>query len=711
MDNKIVLVKDDGVLELVHPQPGQKFYANAEEYSRIDFSKIVGQWQFLQIHGHSLLISFDVDTTIELLNFFDSEISNWLLVQIDDATYITPALFVQKFVALDGVSTSGQDSAATTPSGAYFVDPLPLLSSSDLPDLGLGSGLLPDEHTPSNLPFFPSPPAPPPLPPGPLPPSNSAPAITGADAFGAVVEDVLPPAGTGVVAFKDSDLADLHNVSVTPVGGGYLGTFAAVITDSATGDGSGEVTWNFSVDNATLQFLAADQQLTQTYLLTIDDGAGGAVTQNVTIAVTGANDLPEIAQTDAAGGVEEGPLPAMVATGTIDFADVDLADNHIVSVTPQGTGYLGVFTAVVSDGSTGDGVGQVTWLFAANNELRQSVGAGEVLVQTYTVEIDDGHGGTATQLVTITINGTNDAATITGETTGTVVEDGGINNTTPGTPTDAGDLDATDVDNPSDTWQAVAAGAATTNGYGTYALDAAGVWTYTLDNSNAVVQALNGSATLTDSFTALTADGTAQLVTVTIAAQNDAAVITGDATGAVTEAGGINNSTPGTPTDTGDLNSTDVDNPSDTWQAVAAGAATTNGYGTYALDAAGVWTYTLDNSNTAVQALNGSATLTDSFTALTADGTAQLVTITINGANDAAVISGDTSGAVIEAGGVANGTPGTPFVTGAKVTGIIGELDKTKKIRVFKKKRRKQYRRTKGHRSLLTRVRITDIQV
>jgi len=45
------------------------------------------------------------------------------------------------------------------------------------------------------------------------------------------------------------------------------------------------------------------------------------------------------------------------------------------------------------------------------------------------------------------------------------------------------------------------------------------------------------------------------------------------------------------------------------------------------------------------------------------------------------------------------------------VVGVIGELDKTKKIRVFKKKRRKQYRRTKGHRSLLTRVRITDIQV
>jgi large subunit ribosomal protein L21 len=42
--------------------------------------------------------------------------------------------------------------------------------------------------------------------------------------------------------------------------------------------------------------------------------------------------------------------------------------------------------------------------------------------------------------------------------------------------------------------------------------------------------------------------------------------------------------------------------------------------------------------------------------------------------------------------------------------GVIDRTDKGKKIRVFKKKRRKQYRRTQGHRSLLTRVRITDIQ-
>ena len=56
-------------------------------------------------------------------------------------------------------------------------------------------------------------------------------------------------------------------------------------------------------------------------------------------------------------------------------------------------------------------------------------------------------------------------------------------------------------------------------------------------------------------------------------------------------------------------------------------------------------------------------------------------------------------------------TAGAPVISGAKVLGVVASTDKTAKVRVFKKKRRKQYRRTKGHRSLITRVRITDIQV
>ena len=67
-----------------------------------------------------------------------------------------------------------------------------------------------------------------------------------------------------------------------------------------------------------------------------------------------------------------------------------------------------------------------------------------------------------------------------------------------------------------------------------------------------------------------TSSGTSQLVTVTIHAQNDAAVIGGDFTGSVTEAGGVLNGTAGVATDTGDLNDTDVDNTADAWQAVSA---------------------------------------------------------------------------------------------------------------------------------------------
>ena len=203
-----------------------------------------------------------------------------------------------------------------------------------------------------------------------------------------------------------------------------------------------------------------------------------------------------------------------------------------------------------------------------------------------------------------------------------MIEAGGVDNGTPGTPTATGNLNSTDVDNPNDLWEPVGTSLRSDSGFSTYTLTAAGVWTYTLDNNNAAVQALNVGQTLTDTFTATTVDGTAQLVTITIHGTNDAAVISGVTNGAVVEAGGVANGTPGTPTATGDLNSTDVDNPNDAWTAVGTATASASGYGSYTLTAAGVWTYTLDNSNAAVQALNVGQTLTDTFTATTVDGTA-----------------------------------------------------------------------------------------
>ncbi|UCC40980.1 MAG: 50S ribosomal protein L21 [Candidatus Aminicenantes bacterium] len=52
---------------------------------------------------------------------------------------------------------------------------------------------------------------------------------------------------------------------------------------------------------------------------------------------------------------------------------------------------------------------------------------------------------------------------------------------------------------------------------------------------------------------------------------------------------------------------------------------------------------------------------------------------------------------------------GTPFVEDAQVTGEIIENFKDKKVIVFKKKRRKQYKRKRGHRQELTRIKIDEI--
>ncbi len=52
---------------------------------------------------------------------------------------------------------------------------------------------------------------------------------------------------------------------------------------------------------------------------------------------------------------------------------------------------------------------------------------------------------------------------------------------------------------------------------------------------------------------------------------------------------------------------------------------------------------------------------------------------------------------------------GAPFVANAKIVAVVEGEARGPKIRVFKKKRRKGMRRTKGHRSTLTRVRITEI--
>lgn len=53
---------------------------------------------------------------------------------------------------------------------------------------------------------------------------------------------------------------------------------------------------------------------------------------------------------------------------------------------------------------------------------------------------------------------------------------------------------------------------------------------------------------------------------------------------------------------------------------------------------------------------------------------------------------------------------GKPYVVDARVIGSIVSQYRDKKVLIFKKKRRKNYKRTKGHRQYLTRVRIVEVK-
>ena len=57
-----------------------------------------------------------------------------------------------------------------------------------------------------------------------------------------------------------------------------------------------------------------------------------------------------------------------------------------------------------------------------------------------------------------------------------------------------------------------------------------------------------------------------------------------------------------------------------------------------------------------------------------------------------------------------DGKVGTPYVSGAKVTGEIVKQGKQRKIRIFKYRQKTNYHKTQGHRQPYTRVKITSIK-
>ncbi|OYU09783.1 MAG: hypothetical protein CFE38_20975, partial [Comamonadaceae bacterium PBBC1] len=310
-----------------------------------------------------------------------------------------------------------------------------------------------------------------------------------------------------------------------------------------------------------------------------------------------------------------------------------------------------------------------TWLYNLDNSkpTTQALAAGQQVSDQLTVSSKD---GTASQLITVTVTGAADAnaTAISGTSTGTAIEDS--------TAQASGTLSVTGSANSAD--NVLQAPTSLAGQYGNFTLNTTtGAWTYTLDNSKAATQALTQGQSVTDKLTVTSKDGKAiKEILVTVSGVNDAAVISGQATGSVTEDSAAQTTASGT------LAVTDVDT-GQAFLSTPTTASLAGTYGNFTLNTAtGTWTYTLDNSKPATQALAQGQQVTDTLRVTSQDGSAtQDIVVTVNGVNETVAKPTTISEVTDNAGNpggatqtVPNGASTNDTTPSFKGTGTPGEV-------------------------------------
>ena len=397
-------------------------------------------------------------------------------------------------------------------------------------------------------------------------------AVVGGATAAPVYEDA--PSVSSQLTVTDGDGAAFESFVAQTDAPGTYGTFSVDETGA----------WTYTVGSAA-QTLTLGESDTDIFTVASADGT----TATVTITVNGLNDGATVSNVSETIGQN-----ATDVSGTITVSDAD-ADQSTLQAGTQ-TGAYGHLT-VEEDGD---------WSYVLDRELgdARELTDGESAVETFFIVSADGTPGS----VAVTIEGADDAATLTGDASGNTVHGDVV----------TGELSVSDLD----AGEATLVAGSTAGTYGTFTVvdfgDGAGRWTFEM---NAAGRALVDGEAETETFTVASADGTTLAVSVTVTGGDDPAIILGTERGTTTE------------DETGTSGRLFVSDP-DANEAFFVAQTVTTDYGTFTIGTDGGWTYTVDNDAIAVNDFGTGESQVETFTVATVDGTSETVRVEVTGIDD-----------------------------------------------------------------------------
>lgn len=418
-----------------------------------------------------------------------------------------------------------------------------------------------------------------------------------------------------------------------------------------------KINWNFNSASEYFDYLAQGETLTLTYTIKVADSSDPAKfnTKDIVINIVGTNDAP-VVSTEVTS-IDNSNESSVNAGGKITITDVDAngstqptinVGNAVVDATRNGGSAFTLNQSTIdalngaltinSDGTYSYNMDSTKLKDSSDNLIAN----GDKINVKYTITISDGEGGTTTKDLTFTFIGTGTGAKlVVSDGIGSIIEGSKLSDS--GSLTQDSGANITSATISLRTIKSVSGITLTSeqekvikNAFSIDKTTKSVNWKYSISEEN--IDFLPQDSTITAEFK-ITIDGIEKIVTITITGTNDAPVITStieNARGSVTEAGdGVS----GTATTTGTLSASDKDS-GDTlnWSL----DKTSGTYGNI-LIVNGVWTYTLDNTKAATQALKSGDKVVETFIATVSDGkggtSSQTITIEVNGSNDAPTFS------------------------------------------------------------------------